>query len=866
MADQRPLGREKNVTGPGKGIKRRGEGLGTGPVGSSDGYSGRTGGGSSSGPRRSGGGGGLGIIGLLLVLLLGGGGGLFSILGGGGSDTQVQTQTPSQYSSGQSSTGTYNNIPGGTNSYGSGGAGSIGNGAPAGGSASSGGAAYSTGSYGGFDLSQLSQLFGAGSAQSMTGTQTGWGSAANTGTLDTTVAAGSRAKYTQILGNSQDKMTILVYLCGADLESKSGMATNDLTEMTRATLSDNVNVVIYTGGAQSWKNNAVSNQVNQVYLLKQGGLQRLIESDGNKAMTDPQTLANFVAWGAQQFPANRYGLIFWDHGSGSLQGYGYDEKHARNGSMSLSGIDQALHAANVKFDFVGFDTCLMATAETGLMLSKYADYMIASEETEPGTGWYYTNWLTELCANPSMPTTQIGKRIIDDFVEVSAQKARGQSTTLSIVDLAELSHTLPTKLVEFSKSTSSMLENSDYKTVSQARSSTREFARSSRIDQIDLAHFAMNLGTPEGKTLADTVKSAVKYNRTSANMTNCYGLSIYFPQQKLSYVDRMVQTYKAIGLDDSYSRTIKQFASVSAAGQSYGSGAYSSSGSPFPMLSGSSSYSDGGATEELLTQLLSSMLSGSLTGVSGLTSSNSGFLSDRSIPEGIIVSTLENNHFDAEQLVWSTQDDGTHTMHIAQDQWDLINRLDLNVFYDDGEGYVDMGLDNVYSFTENGDLIGETDRTWIAINDQPVAYYHLNTTQEEDGTYTITGRVPAMLNDERVDLLLVFDSENPYGYVAGALYDYTEGETETIAKALIPEEDADGRGKSFLKDGDQLDFICDFYSYDGGYEDSYLLGERMTISGEPVISNVLIDDGNLKVTYCFTDIYGSTYWTPSLEQ
>ena len=111
--------------------------------------------------------------------------------------------------------------------------------------------------------------------------------------------------------------------------------------------------------------------------------------------------------------------------------------------MSLAGINTALKNAGVKFDFIGFDACLMATVETALMLDEYADYMIASEETEPGIGWYYTNWLTKLSANTSMPTLEIGKNIVDDFVTTCASQCRGQSATLSVVDLAELSATVP---------------------------------------------------------------------------------------------------------------------------------------------------------------------------------------------------------------------------------------------------------------------------------------------------------------------------------------------------------------------------------------------------------------------------------------
>ena len=91
----------------------------------------------------------------------------------------------------------------------------------------------------------------------------------------------------------------------------------------------------------------------------------------------------------------------------------------------------------------------MATAETALVVGNYADYLIGSEETEPGIGWYYTNWLSALSSDTSMPTLQIGKLIADDFTSQCAKKCPGQSTTLSITDLAELSQTLPDKLGDF---------------------------------------------------------------------------------------------------------------------------------------------------------------------------------------------------------------------------------------------------------------------------------------------------------------------------------------------------------------------------------------------------------------------------------
>ena len=47
--------------------------------------------------------------------------------------------------------------------------------------------------------------------------------------------------------------TVMVYLCGTDLESRFGMATYNLKEIARTEANDGVNVVIETGGAKSWE-------------------------------------------------------------------------------------------------------------------------------------------------------------------------------------------------------------------------------------------------------------------------------------------------------------------------------------------------------------------------------------------------------------------------------------------------------------------------------------------------------------------------------------------------------------------------------------------------------------------------------------
>lgn len=784
--NKKPRAREKNVTEGSGDVHKRGDGLGTGPVGSSDGYASRKqkhistgggGGGAMANPnvRRAAIGGAvlipIIIIAVILLVKFGGsgeGGGLGSLLGG-------------------------STLPGG------------------------------------FEGEQSGGYVQAAAVEA-----------------DKTVAAGSRAKRTQILGGGQDKITIMVYMCGTDLESKHSMASNDLSEMAAADFGSNVNIIVYTGGCKNWKTQGISNDVNQIYQVQKGGLKQLVADDGSKSMVEPSTLSSFIKYCKQNFPANRNELIFWDHGGGSVTGYGYDEKYKSKGSMGLSGISKALKDGGVLFDFVGFDACLMATAETALMLNDYADYMIASEETEPGIGWYYTNWLTKLGKDTAMSTVDIGKNIVDDFITTCDAKCRGQQTTLSVIDLAEFANTVPSKLSGFSKSVSTLIDNKEYQTVSDARYGTREFARSSGIDQVDFVHLAERLNTEEGKALAAALKGAVKYNRTSSNMTNAYGVSIYFPYQRASMVDSAVSTYNEIGLDSAYSKCIRQFASLETGGQIAVQGASNPLASLLGGFSGGSS-----GSSDMIGSLLSGFLGGSGKAIPGLNSGNTDFMNE--LDQQSAADYLASNYFDVNNLKWKTQGE-SYYLDIPSDQWKLVHKLDLNMFIDDGEGYIDLGLDNIYSF--DGDkLIADTSRSWLAVNGQIVAYYHTDTV--EDGSrYTHNGYIPAMLNGERVKLLVAFDTENPNGYITGAEPVYKDGETEAIAKSTTG-----------LTVGDKLEFICDYYTYGGDYKDSFYLGDAMTVTENMTLSNVKVDESKrMKLTYRFTDIYNQEYWSEAIDK
>jgi hypothetical protein len=346
------------------------------------------------------------------------------------------------------------------------------------------------------------------------------------------------------------------------------------------------------------------------------------------------------------------------------------------------------------FDLIGFDACLMATLETAIVLEPYADYMIASEEVEPGIGW-----ITALSESTSIPTIDLGKKLIDDYVKDVKAKTPHSQATLSLLDLAELKGTVPSAFAAFASSTSKLIvENNDYQTVSDARAGTKEFAISSRINQIDLIHFAENLGITEAKSFAEVLRGCIKYNRASTNITNANGVSIFFPYGRLSKLDSMLETYEEIDIGDEYSKCIRSFASVIAGEQIVSSGSENMLETLLGGLSGgtqtapTTEFSSANAVGSLLNAFLSG---GDYSSIKGLVGDALGWL-DADLMKSSI-EYYEDNRFDASALT-ITEKSGQRVLALSDKQWDLIQYMELNVFVDDDEGFIDLGLDNVYEY------------------------------------------------------------------------------------------------------------------------------------------------------------------------
>ena len=227
--------------------------------------------------------------------------------------------------------------------------------------------------------------------------------------------------------------TVMVYICGSDLESGGGYATDNIKEMLDAYVSENVNLVLQTGGSRSWQVNGIPS--DKLTRLRVTDDQLLISDQvGLASMGDGNTLKDFATWGMNTYPANRYMLILWNHGSEPEMGVEFDELFSYD-SLSMDELRSGLEGLPHMLDIIGFDTCLMANIETASAVKHCADYMIASEEVIPGGGWNYTDFLNYLSGNSGCSPEELSRVICDAYEDKYAGTSRSSMITLSVLDL-----------------------------------------------------------------------------------------------------------------------------------------------------------------------------------------------------------------------------------------------------------------------------------------------------------------------------------------------------------------------------------------------------------------------------------------------
>lgn len=612
-------------------------------------------------------------------------------------------------------------------------------------------------------------------------------------------------------GNASDTYTLMLYMCASDLESECGFATEDLNEIMYGYIAGNLNVIVQTGGTAEWQNTVVADDRCQRYRVTEDGLELVDDSLGMQNMADSATLTDFIQYCSSNYAADHYGLVLWDHGGGVVGGYGYDENFGGD-SMSLTEMSRALGDANVHLDILGFDACLMANFETCLMAAPYADYLIASEEPEPGCGWYYTDWIGKLSENCGIPPKRYGRQIIDDYITENGWDSPSMYSTLGMFDLQQVTQKLLPALSQFSDDAVQQLSAGEYRRISQSRSNTRAVYQS-ELDHIDLLDYAQHSQSETADQLEQAVSDCVVYYRETENGSGDNGLSILFPYYDLSALDMLEEMYQTLGYDDAYPAFLEQFANVMAGGQI--------------SVSGFSNTQNHAAASEY--------------------SGFQWFDADAGYDE----SYYETYSADL-SLLETTEVDGRWVLELSEEDWEIVNDAAMQMFAVYDGFYVDMGLDDYCEFDDYGNLIVEYDQTWVALDGQVVPFFHESYTSDGDSFFTC-GSVPCVYNGTDAEIVLVWDTEHPSGYAAGVRPVYTDS---VAAKGLYD-----------ICDGDTFQVYYDIYDEDLNYVETMTLDDEIfTVqdSLEVGYADAAEQLGDTFIYYVLEDIYNNTYYTDSI--
>jgi hypothetical protein len=254
-------------------------------------------------------------------------------------------------------------------------------------------------------------------------------------------------------------------------------------------------------------------------------------------MADPQNLVDFVIWSMENYPAEHYALVLWNHGGGwrtedksrlpILKDVCWDDTTGYD-ALFMKEVKDALAeitSRQTSLDLIGFDACLMGMVEVAYEIRNYGEVMVASAETEPGDGWPYNTILADLVANPSMNAEDFGSTIVTCYGKSYSPL---DDSTQSAIDLRQMD--------AFSDALNSLADamiEGDPSGIQAARTSVQEYYEPGHID---IGHFAELLGDAENTHIAtaaadltsvfsDTVISEY-HGWLNPDAT---GLAIYFP-------------------------------------------------------------------------------------------------------------------------------------------------------------------------------------------------------------------------------------------------------------------------------------------------------------------------------------------------
>ena len=615
--------------------------------------------------------------------------------------------------------------------------------------------------------------------------------------------------------------TLLVYMCGTDLQDA---ACDDLYEMAQVEAGDAVNMVVLAGGANEWDYEELTAGSRTFTVIRDGYFEEL-EDWGEASMGSPESLEEFLSYGMAEYPADRMIVVLWDHGAGSEGGICFDET-ADDDSLTIVEINEVLASLeqsvpDFHINIFGCDACMMATYEMAAMLSHYPiDYFVASEELEPGTGWYYTGWLEMLKDDPAMSDADLCGSIIESFMEDGLANDPDDYLTLSAVDLSQVG-ALEQHMEQFASVMSGQISGGNLSAVRRGRSRMYTFGSFSdgSWDMVDLGTVLDTYAQFDAATAAEAkrcLSRAVIASSQTDNLDTCSGLSVLIPQDTTDDFD----TYKA-GFD--LTGVIPNWVG---------------------FVNGYVSLLQGGSYHFTATE-------------AAQISSGSGFLNMGSFVPVSSSAALqwedETESYGAEtemeEITISDSDQG-FSVTLSPEDLEYLDSVEgmllIDVSDEELECYVDFGLmqNNLIDW-QTGTIVSLYDGTWPVFGGQLVPLY-----DQTSNEHSRRSLIPVKLNGEYTYLVVIFPAGGTEGRIIGANAGYDENGLPI-------------RNTTRLQNGDEIIPVYTMYYVEEGKEDL----QEDEFEGDPILwqdgmtvtyEDLSDEDETFDMLFCFifNDIFG----------
>ncbi len=588
--------------------------------------------------------------------------------------------------------------------------------------------------------------------------------------------------------------SIYWYLCGSDLESSGGFASTDLGELMEVELPENVNVVIETGGSSAWQNDFVDAEKLQRYVYSSEGLE-LVDEQPSASMGEAQTLADFLEFAKNNYPADKTAVVFWNHGGGSVSGASFDELYGYD-SLTLEEMSDAFQsvwepsAESPALELVGFDTCLMATVDVADTFSDIAHYLVASEEVEPGNGWYYSQWVGALAKDPTMDGEVLGKNICDAYYTGCEVVGTQDNTTLSLTDLSKVGPLMEAYENFGAEALAVACEDPGFfsqfgRAAAQCENYGGNTKEQGFTNMVDLGHLARkNVGTlSTAQSVLDALDGCVLYQVGGQYRTEATGLSCYY----------------------SYDGDVDDFAGYADLG----------AGTAFKYF-----------------------YAYELTGE--LDEAGMAYIADMNFDELPKIQNLTTMGWSGAPL--DLDDEGTSFLTLGPEANDVLAGIGFSLYYVDeaNDTMLLLGTDNdMDADWDNGVFYDNFRGVWGSI-DGNIVYMELSYEGENYNLYS----VPILLNGEEYNLQVAYDFNTELWSVLGA-------------RQGIDESGMADKELRLLQEGDELTTVWYMASASGDDEFEPYTAATITVTTDTAFGEITLPDGGYSMVYEMWDAMGN---------